>query len=75
MPATLAGLGENDIKLTADVGPLLDQADGIIDFTMPVATSSFAALAAKSGKVHIIGTTGLSADRRGRDQGRGQDAR
>jgi len=38
----------------------MDKADGIIDFTIPVATSSFAALAAKSGKVHIIGTTGLT---------------
>ena len=59
---TLAGLSENHIKLTGDVGPLMEQADGIIDFTLPVATSSFAALAAKAGKVHIIGTTGLTAD-------------
>ena len=58
---TLAGLGENHIKLTGDVGPLMEQADGIIDFTIPVATTSFAALAAKAGKVHIIGTTGLTA--------------
>ena len=58
---TLAGLGENHIKLTGDVGPLMEQADGIIDFTIPVATTSFAALAAKAGKVHIIGTTGFSA--------------
>ena len=58
---TLAGLGKNNVKLTGDVGPLMEQADGIIDFTIPVATSSFAALAAKAGKVHIIGTTGLNA--------------
>jgi len=57
---TLAGLGENNIKLTGDVGPLMEQADGIIDFTIPVATTSFAALAAKAGKVHVIGTTGLT---------------
>jgi len=57
---TLAGLGENNIKLTGDVRPLMEQADGIVDFTIPDATSSFAALAAKAGKVHIIGTTGLS---------------
>ena len=37
------------------------KADGIIDFTAPVATVAFAELAAKAGKVHIIGTTGLSA--------------
>ena len=57
---TLAGLPENGIKLVGDAGPLLAKADGIIDFTAPVATVAFAALAAKAGKVHIIGTTGLS---------------
>jgi len=57
----LAGLGENGIKLTGDAGPLMDQADGIVDFTIPVATLGFAALAAKGHKVHIIGTTGLNA--------------
>jgi len=58
---TLAGLSENHIRLTGEIGPLMEQADGIIDFTIPDATSSFAALAAKAGKVHVIGTTGLSA--------------
>ena len=58
---TLAGMPENGVKLTGDAVPLLDRADGIVDFTAPVATVAFAALAAKSGKVHIIGTTGLSA--------------
>ena len=57
----LAGLGENGIKLTGDAGPLMEKADGIVDFTAPVATLAFAALAAKSHKVHIIGTTGISA--------------
>ena len=57
----LAGLGENGIKLVGDAGPLLEQADGIVDFTAPVATVAFAALAAKGRKVHIVGTTGLSA--------------
>ncbi|HXZ45497.1 MAG TPA: 4-hydroxy-tetrahydrodipicolinate reductase [Pseudolabrys sp.] len=58
---TLAGLPENGIKLVADATPLLANADGIIDFTAPVASVAFAAIAAKSGKVHILGTTGLSA--------------
>ena len=58
---TLAGTPENGVKLSGDAGALLDKADGIIDFTAPAATVAFAALAAKSGKVHIIGTTGLSA--------------
>ena len=57
----LAGLPENGVKLTGDGGPSLAKADGIVDFTAPSATLEFAALAAKAGKVHIIGTTGLSA--------------
>ena len=67
---TLAGTPENGIKLTADAGKLFDEADGIIDFTAPVATVAFAALTAKAGKVHIIGTTGLSAA----DNGKIKDA-
>jgi 4-hydroxy-tetrahydrodipicolinate reductase len=57
----LAGIGANGIALTPDTAPLIAQADGIIDFTAPAATVAFAALAARIGKVHIIGTTGLSA--------------
>jgi 4-hydroxy-tetrahydrodipicolinate reductase len=57
----LAGLGDNGVKLAADAGPLLDKADAIVDFTVPAATVAFAAQAAKAGKVHIIGTTGLIA--------------
>jgi len=56
----LAGLGANGVALTADAAPLIARADGIIDFTAPAATVAFAALAAQSGKVHIVGTTGLS---------------
>ncbi|HVY58288.1 MAG TPA: 4-hydroxy-tetrahydrodipicolinate reductase [Xanthobacteraceae bacterium] len=58
----LAGLGPNGIALVADPAPLVGQADGIIDFTIPGATIAFAELAAKAGLVHIIGTTGLSAE-------------
>ena len=56
----LAGLGNNGIALTTDAKELLAKADGLIDFTVPKATVTFAALTA--GKVHIIGTTGLTAD-------------
>ena len=56
----LAGLGEKGVKLVGDAGPLLQNADGIVDFTAPVATVEFAAQAAALGKAHIIGTTGLS---------------
>jgi 4-hydroxy-tetrahydrodipicolinate reductase len=57
----LAGLPESGVKLASDAAALLEKADGIIDFTVPAATVAFAALAAKFGKVHVIGTTGLSA--------------
>jgi len=56
----LAGLPANGIKLTADAMALLANADGIIDFTIPKASTAFAALTA--GKVHIVGTTGHSAE-------------
>ncbi|MCW5694611.1 MAG: 4-hydroxy-tetrahydrodipicolinate reductase [Pseudolabrys sp.] len=58
----LAGVGENGIKLTGDAAALLAQADGIVDFTAPAATLEYAARAAAAGKVHIIGTTGTSAE-------------
>jgi 4-hydroxy-tetrahydrodipicolinate reductase len=57
-----AGLGANGIKVAADPEPVLEQADGILDFTVPAATAIFAELAAKKGLVHVIGTTGLSPD-------------
>jgi 4-hydroxy-tetrahydrodipicolinate reductase len=56
----LAGLPANGIKLVADAKPLFANADGVVDFTVPKASIEFAALAA--GKVHVLGTTGLSAD-------------
>jgi 4-hydroxy-tetrahydrodipicolinate reductase len=56
----LAGLGNNGIVLSADAKGALAKADGIVEFTVPKASLAFAALAA--GKVHIIGTTGHSAD-------------
>lgn len=58
---TLAGISENGVKLGGDAAKLIARADGIIDFTAPVATLAYAEAAAQSGKVHIIGTTGLSA--------------
>ncbi len=58
----LAGLGPNGVKVTSDVAPLLKQADGLIEFTIPAATLAFAELTAAAGKVHIIGTTGHSAE-------------
>jgi len=58
----LAGLGPNGIKVTSDLAPLLERADGLIEFTIPAATLAFAELTAAAGLVHIIGTTGHSAE-------------
>ncbi len=56
----LAGLPRNGIAVSADVPALLAKADGIIDFTIPAAT---VALAKQTGHlVHVIGTTGLTAE-------------
>src|ERR1043165_1862467 len=52
---TLAGTPENGVKLSADAGKLMADADGIIDFTAPTASISFADIAAKGKKVHILG--------------------
>src|SRR6266853_1954418 len=38
----LAGLGRNGVVVAADVAPLLAQADGLLDFTIPAATLALA---------------------------------
>ena len=58
----LAGLPANDVKLSADLWELSANADGIVDFTIPAASIANVAIAAQRGLVHIIGTTGLSAE-------------
>jgi 4-hydroxy-tetrahydrodipicolinate reductase len=55
----LAGLGKNGVTVVADVAPLLAQADGLLDFTIPAATLALSELVAKAGIVHVIGTTGF----------------
>jgi len=58
----LAGLGPNGIKIVSDVGALLKGADGLVEFTVPAATLALAELTAAAGIVHVIGTTGHSAE-------------
>jgi 4-hydroxy-tetrahydrodipicolinate reductase len=58
----LAGLGRNGVTVVADIAPLLPQAEGVIDFTIPAATVALAEIAARHGLVHVIGTTGLSGE-------------
>src|SRR3954463_15798326 len=56
----LAGIPANGVKLSADLWAMSEQADGILDFTVPAATIANIAIAAERGLVHVIGTTGLS---------------
>jgi 4-hydroxy-tetrahydrodipicolinate reductase len=55
----LAGLGPMGIAVTDDPLPVFAQSDGVLDFTSPAGSVSFAALAAQARIVHVIGTTGL----------------
>jgi len=58
----LAGLPPNRVNVISEVRPGTLAADGIMDFTVPAATVKLAALAAETHLVHIIGTTGTSAE-------------
>jgi 4-hydroxy-tetrahydrodipicolinate reductase len=57
----LAGVPANGVMLSADLWAMSENADGILDFTVPAATIANVAIAAQRRLVHIIGTTGLSA--------------
>ena len=58
----LAGLPKLGIEVTDDALPLFAKAEGVIDFTVPAATTAYAALAAQARIVHVIGTTGFSPE-------------
>ena len=58
----LAGVGKRNVKITADLDAAIASCDALLDFTAPAATVAFASIAAKHGKVHVIGTTGCTAE-------------
>lgn len=58
----LAGLGAIGVEVSDDPLKAVVQSDGILDFTSPKGTLELAALAAQARVVHVIGTTGFSAD-------------
>jgi len=58
----LAGLGKNEVSVVGDAAPLLQRADALIEFSIPAATLVFAELVASAGLIHVIGTTGHSAE-------------
>lgn len=50
------------VQVTDDALEAFSRAQGVIDFTAPAASTGFAALAAQARAVHVIGTTGLTAE-------------
>ncbi|MER9653474.1 4-hydroxy-tetrahydrodipicolinate reductase [Mesorhizobium sp. M0152] len=58
----LAGIGIINVPIVDDPLPAFAKADGVLDFTAPAATVEFAGYAAQARIVHVIGTTGCSAD-------------
>lgn len=58
----LAGTGDLGVTVTDEALELFTRADGVLDFTTPAATVALAELSAQARIVHVIGTTGLSAD-------------
>ncbi|WP_182084103.1 4-hydroxy-tetrahydrodipicolinate reductase [Aureimonas sp. ME7] len=58
----LAGAGHLGVPVSDDLDAALSNVDGVIDFTAPAASVALAREAARRGLVHVIGTTGCSAD-------------
>jgi 4-hydroxy-tetrahydrodipicolinate reductase len=56
----LAGVEPLDVTISDDPLPVFAKADGVLDFTVPSATTVFAGYAAQARIAHIIGTTGCS---------------
>ncbi len=58
----VAGIGHIGVPITDDPLPLFTQIEGVLDFTSPAASVAAAALSAQARIVHVIGTTGFSAE-------------
>jgi len=57
-----AGIGANGVTISDDPLSLFAAADGVIDFTAPTATVTYAGFCAQARIAHIIGTTGCSEE-------------
>lgn len=58
----IAGLGPIGVEITSDPLQAFLHAEGVIDFTSPATSVTFAGLAAQARIVHVIGTTGCSPE-------------
>ncbi len=56
----LAGVGPLEVAVSDDPLPVFASADGVLDFTTPLATTVFAGYAAQARIAHVIGTTGCT---------------
>ncbi|WP_404400888.1 4-hydroxy-tetrahydrodipicolinate reductase [Pelagibacterium halotolerans] len=57
----LAGLEPLGVTIGDDLPALLERVDAVLDFTAPALSVEIAGRAAEKGLIHIIGTTGCSA--------------
>ena len=57
----MAGLGPIGVTITDKPLEAFVEAEGVLDFTSPAASVEFSGLAAQARIVHVIGTTGCSA--------------
>ena len=60
----LAGLGKLGVHITDDPLDVIAAAEAVIDFTIPGASVECADLAANARIVHVIGTTGFTAQQK-----------
>ncbi len=58
---TLAGCGVVDVAVSDALGNVIDQADAVIDFSLPAGTMLNAKICAKHATPLVIGTTGFSS--------------
>jgi 4-hydroxy-tetrahydrodipicolinate reductase len=71
----LGTVGAAHLPVTSDTDELFSQAHCVIDFTAPANSLAVAEAAAARGAIHIVGTTGFSADEQAQLQGYAQHAR
>lgn len=71
----IAGVGPLGVAVTSDPLEAFLNAEGVVDFTTPATSVTFAGLAAQARIAHIIGTTGCSVDDEERFKAAGRHAR
>ena len=60
----VAGIGRLNVPIIADLAPLIDRFDVLIDFTRPIATMTQLAHCQAAGKAIVIGATGFSVEQK-----------